>query len=73
MQVSEHSSDEPKPDKTAKIHTGTESLKAESLMIQKLKMKRAPNIISNIPTCLNHHSFADSGMMNLGCFPTLSS
>lgn len=51
----EHSFDWPKPGKTAKIHTQSQSLKAGSLMIQKLKMKRGPNIISNIPACLIHH------------------
>lgn len=55
MQDSEHSSDQPKPGKTAKIHTRPQSLKARSLMIQKLRMKRAPNIISHTPACLSHH------------------
>lgn len=39
--------------KTGKIHLQSQSLKAGSLMIQKLKMRRAPNIISNMPTCLS--------------------
>lgn len=55
MQDSEHSSDWPKPGKTAKICTWPQSLKAGSLMIQKLKKKETPNIISNIPACLSHH------------------
>lgn len=52
--------------KTAKIHTQSQSLKAGSLMIQKLEMKRAPNIISSIPTCLRCHRLADLGMLDLG-------